>query len=360
MKEKDLLKSVSDRQMPDLEQIRQNILKEAEKQQKPKILKLKPTRLLAVAAILSLSIIGTIAAVANQNGGLFAQKPETTTAETTKATEPTTAKKKNTSSAVVKQKKSSKLTPAQLKEIKTKKYLKRLTDNGFEVTWLYDIGKIDGYHIVYAGNNNFSNYHCDYIMGEFTFSAKKQQSPYGLGLYACSEEHTYTLSDAYKNGIFENFSKVAEMIFNYEKKNLGIIVTHNNSLSNRFRDYMGGVNILTLARIQDSSGYELYFNITDKTEKPEETEKEIDGYTFYINEAQQNYELGLYVNSNNRLYTLEEALDNGILNMDEVFEAVHADSDVPFTFTLHKNEVEIETEDMANIADEETETAVDE
>lgn len=361
MKEKDLIKSATDAQMPDLEKIRQNILNQAPKKQKPKILTLKPTRLLAVAAILSLSIIGTIAAVANQNGGfLFTPKPEK------KATESTAVKQTAapvTKKAVTTKKKARLNTVSKKtnKKDKTKEYLKRLTDRGFQVTWLYDLGKIDDYHIFYAGNDSSSGYKCDFIMGDYTFSADKVQSPYGLGLYACSKKKAFTLADAYKNSIFDDFSSVVDLVEDYDEKDLGIEVEVENKISEKFRDYFDGTDIITLAKPKCSVNYEIYYNITDNAKKSDD-EKEIDGYTFYLDEAQTPYDLGLFVAQNNRLYTLEEALDSGILNMDEVFKAVHSDNTIPYEFALAENEKPVETQPETETTEAvtESETAVDE
>lgn len=354
MKEKDLIKSATDAQMPDLEKIRENILKQAPQKQKPKILTLKPTKLLAVAAVLSLSIIGTIAAVANQNGVFpFSPKPAETKAtkasssvrETTAHATKKAAKTKKKSNKKIVQKKKSK------KRNKTKEYLKRLTDRGFEVTWLYDLGKIDDYHIFYAGSDTFSGYDCNYIIGDYTFRADKVHSPYGLGLYACSKKKAFTLADAYKEDIFNDFSDAVDLIEDYEGTDLGIETEENNPISDKFRDYFDDADILTLAELSASDSYNLYYNLPENAQKIIR-EKEIDGYTFHLTETQAPYDLGLFVTSDNKIYTLEEALDSGILGIDEVISAVNSDNSIPFGFSAEEKKQE-ETEETTQ---QETET----
>lgn len=349
MKEKDLIKSATDKQMPDLEQIRQNILnqspqvqnqeQEQKQEQKPKILSLKPSKLIAVAAVAALAVIGTIAAVANQNGGFFAPKPEETTTESTVATE-STAPATRRKPVVKKNKAPVKRTVIKRqKENRINKYIKRLNKNGFNVTWLYDLGKIDGYHIVYAGNNNTSNYKCDYIMGSYTFHTKKQQSPYGLGLYACGEDKSVILSDAYEEGIYKDFSDVVDTITDFDEKDIGIEIQKDNPTSNMFIDYFGGKDILSIAKVKSTVNYELFFNIASSYNKSN-ADRTIDNYTFHLDGAQEPYELGLYVLADGKLQTLEEALDSEILNMDKVYKAVHAKSEIPYNFGLFINEDE--------------------
>lgn len=349
MKEKDLLKSVSDKNMPDLEKIRQNVLNQTPKKKKPLILSLKPSRLLAVAAIAALALIGTVAAVANQNGGLFAPVQEETTIETVKVTEPTTVKPtipEKKKSAPKKQKTVHKETHAE----RIQRYIKRLTNKGFNATWLYDLGKIDGYHIVYAGNNNKSYYKCDYVIGGYTFHSNKQQSPYGLGFYASNEEHSYTLAEAYEKGIFEDFSDVIEKIVDYDEKKIPVSVSQNNSTSNLFMNFFDGRDVFTLAEIKSAENYTLYFNIASSYKK-KSAEKTIDDYTFYIHKTQKPYDLGLFIVTDGKILTLEEALDDEILSMDEIYEAVHNDSDVPYNFGLFKDEEE-ETQETTTAAEE--------
>lgn len=344
MKEKDLIKSVTDKQMPDLEQIRQNVLngssQKTENKTKAKILKFKPSKLIAAAAIVSLAVIGSIAAVANQNGVFFFNQPEPENILTEAATEKEStapATEKPTSEKKVKTISRKTSTVSKKPKNNTDKYLKRLTKKGFKVTWLYDLGKIDGYHIVYAGNDSVSDYKCDYIMGEYAFRANKQQSPYGLGLYACGEKHSYILSDAYLKGIFKNFTEVVEAVEDYDKKNLGIETYESETTYNNFRDYFNGKDILRMAVLKSTEDYELYYNIaSDFTDSDEE--KTIDDYTFYIRKAQEPYNLGLYVVESGNIYTLEEALENEIIDMKKVYKAVHSDSDIPFNFGLFKND----------------------
>ncbi len=347
MKEKDLLKSVSDKNMPDLEKIRQNVLNQTPKKKKPIILSLKPSRLLAVAAIAALALIGTVAAVANQNGGLFAPVQEETTIETVKVTEPATskpAKPEIKQTAPQKQKTVHKETNAE----RIQRYIKRLTDKGFNATWLYDLGKIDGYHIVYAGNNNKSYYKCNYVIGEYTFHSNRQQSPYGLGFYASNEDHSYTLADAYEEGIFEDFSDVIEKIADYDERNIPVRISENDSNSNLFKNFFDGGDIFTLAEIKTAENYKLYFNIASSYKK-KSAEKTIDNYTFYIHKTQKPYDLGLFIVIDGKILTLEEALDDGIITMDEIYETIHNDSDVPYNFGLFRDEEEETQETTAAV-----------
>lgn len=355
MKEKDLLKSVADKQMPDLEQIRQNILNQSPQKQKPKILTIKPSKLIAVAAVVALATVGTIAALANPNGVFsILNKPEEKVTQPVTATQPATKptkaaepKKKTKSKSASKSKESQKA--------KNERYVKQLNKNGFDATWLYSLGKVDGYRIVYAGNNNTASYSCDYIMGNYTFHTEKQQSPYGLGLYVCDKKKSYTLSYAYENGLFDDFSDAVSVISDYDDNDLGIEVRINNATSALFTDYFKGRDILTIAKISAKDNYELYFNIasdyTDKSDK-----KVVDGYTFYLDKVQTPYDLGLYVLSGDKLYTLEEAVENEIVEMDDIFEAVHSDSNVPYNFGLFEEE---DDEDEEAIEETQEATAVD-
>lgn len=358
MKEKDLLKSAADLKMPDLEQIRQNVINSFEqpenqpenKDVKPKIVKLRPSRLIAVAAIVALAVIGTIAAVANQNGGLFAPAQEESTAsETTKpsTSAPKETKKVSKSSAV----KVHKPTAAELKKAKIEKYKNRLKDNGYSVTDLHDLGKVEGYHIVYAGDGSFTHYDCDYVIGDYTFSASKHQTPYGLGIYICGKKHSYTLADAYSKRILDNFSAAVEKIKNYTKLDLGIEITEKLANSENFRNYFGGKDIISLAKVKSSDEYELYFTIPENA-KHSSKGKIIGDYTFILNAEQEPYDLGLYVVSGDTISTLEDAVENGVIDMDTVNGAVHTKDSIPYTFTLSitdEDETEKETEEETEV-----------
>ncbi len=358
MKEKDLLKSVTDLQMPDLEQIRKNVIEsKGVIDEKPKIVKLKPTKMLAVAAVVALAVIGTVAAVAYQNGGFFAPRiVETTVPDTTQPvstvakTEDKTPKKTSEAS----------LTPAQKKAARIKEYKERLSATGFKVNWLYDLGKVEDYHIVYAGNGDTLRYDCDYVIGSYTFSTGVQQSPYGLGLYACGKNGSYKLSAAYKKGIFENFSAVAETVSAYSEKDLGITVTEKKASSESFRNYLGGKDIVSLAKIASNDSYELYFTVPHNAPKSSKA-KIIGDYTFFLTAEQDHYDLGLYVVSEGSISTLEEAVENGVITMDEAFAAINENGAVPYNFHVSKEEEEAteenthETDDNSN--EEETTVA---
>ncbi|MCH5304169.1 MAG: hypothetical protein J1E41_04840 [Ruminococcus sp.] len=349
MKENKLIKSATDRQMPDFEKIRENVLNQTSQKQKPKIIAFKPSRLISVAVILALAVIGTVVAVANHNGMLFAANPEeiiTAPVILTESTTPSTVKKPqktngNNSNASQKGNKIS----------ERKKNIKRLKKSGISVDWLYKLGKVEGYTICYAGNKNSSDYECDYIMGDYTFTAETQQYPYGLGIYVCSKKASYTLADAYKAGIFDNFSAVASIIEDYDKRDIGIEVLEKNPNSENFRDYFEGLDIITLAKL-NTDDYDLYFKIAS-TYTNTQYEKEFDDYTFYVNMVQKPYELGLYVVYDEKILTLEEALDEYGLDMEEVFDAVHEDSSIPYNWGLFKNE-KVETEPTTAPIEDET------
>ncbi len=322
MKEKDLLKSATDLQMPDLEQIRQNVLNSANKPQdvKPKIIKLKPSRLIAVAAIVALAVIGTIAAVANPNGILFPPATEATTTPT--ETQPlTSAPKQKKTSSKAESATAKKLSPSELRAKNAKKYKNRLNSSGFSVSSIFDLGKIEGYHIVYAGNGITSKYDCDHIIGDYTFRTHIQQNPYALGLYACGKEHSYTLADSYTKNIFEDFSAVVNIIKDHADLNLGLEIVEKDAVSESFRNYFGGKDILSLSKLSSNDNCELYYNVPESA-KQSSKGKIIEDYNFILNAEQEPYDLGLYVVSGGNIATLEDAVKNGTLGMDEAYDAM--------------------------------------
>ena len=344
--------------MPDLEQIRKNVIesKGVIKDEKPKIVKLKPTKMLAVAAVVALAVIGTVAAVAYQNGGFFAPKVVETTAPDTTLPVSSTAKAENNSS---KKSSSASLTPEEEKAARIKKYKERLSGTGFKVNWLYDLGKVEDYHIVYAGDGDTLRYDCDYVIGNYTFSTGVQQSPYGLGLYACGKNGSYKLSAAYRKGIFENFSAVAEVVSAYSEKDIGITVTEKKAISESFRNYLGGKDVVTLAKIASNDSYELYFTVPHNAPKSSKA-KIIGDYTFFLTAEQEHYDLGLYVVSGGSINTLEEAVENGVINMDEAFAAMNENGAVPYNFHVSGEEEEATEETTQEVDDEpeEEETTV--
>lgn len=358
MKEKDLLKSAADLQMPDLEQIRQNVLNSngQTKDVKPKIIKLKPSRLLAVAAIVALAVVGTIAAVANQNGGLFAPATEPTTAAAT--TQPTTSAQKAKKNTSAKTSKAKKLSESERQAALNKKFKNSLSSNGYSVTKLFDLGEIEDYHIVYAGNGITASYNCDYIIGSYTFRTGIQQNPYGLGLYACGKDKSYTLADSYTQGIFENFSDAVDLIKDHSMLNLGLEVIENNPNSESFRGYLNE-DIISLSKISEGDGYELYFTIPDHAPQSSKG-KIIDDYSFTLKAEQPHYDLGLFVVSGGTINTLEKAVDNGTVGMGSVYDAIIGNSSVPFSFKIYPPEEDDEEVEETTEAPAEEEEVTEE
>lgn len=337
MREDKLIKSATDRQMPDFDKIREDILNHTSQKQKPKIITLKPTKLISAAVIIAFAVTGTIVAVANQNGGLFSPKSEETITAPVAQTESTSPKVTHHSSNSDSKKPEQPKRQSEAQKIKNN--IKSLKESGVPVEWLYILGKAEGYNICYAGNKNSSDYSCDYIIGDYTFSAVSGQYPYGLGIYVCGKKESYTLSDAYEAGIFDNFSAVASLIGEYGERDIGIDVMDKNPTSENFRDYFGGQDILSMARLKSTDNYELYFNIPSSYSN-KQYEKTIDNYTFYVNMVQQPYEFGLYVVCDNKILTLDEALNSQIIDMQQVFDAVHGASDIPYNWSLFKSEEE--------------------
>ncbi len=342
--------------MPDLEAIRENCINQTEKP-KPKVYQFKPTKLLAVAAV-AVAAVTSVVAFAASNAGWFEPKATEPTIVETEAQIPTVpATEKNN-----KKGKADKADNAQTssssgadsaynqsdKKILTttgaERCIARMENAGYEPTWLKDLGKVEGYHLCYAGTDEASSYDCRYIIGGYTFDSSVQYHPYGLGLYVVGHEQTYTLEQAYSDGIV-NLSVFVDLIYSYDEEDLNFTVSENDETSENFLSYFGNPDAVTLADLGSADDYELFYRIPSAPSGITDSDIVLGDYTISVENAQEIYSPGLYVECNDTISTLSEAVENGIVkDMDDIAELIlgSPNDNISFCFSLNKTQAAAE------------------
>lgn len=338
MKENKLIKLATDKQLPDLEAIRNNCINQTKQDSKPKVLHIRPTKLLAVALI-SVVAVTSIVAFATQRPGIFAPAEAPTEIIETNAeilaTKPQAKKSAKSSSAEQKTESMAASSSAnnysvepeqkteEIKSTGAERCITRMENAGISVNWLKDLGKTEGYHLCYAGTDESAAYNCRYIIGNYTFESDVQHSPYGLGLFIVGHEETFTLAEAYENYIITDFDAVIRLIDEYEEEDLGFTVYENDGTSTLFREYFDFADSVVLADLGSADDYELFYRLTADSADVEPYDVTLDGYTLTINEPQNGYGPGLYIEYEDTVCTLEDAYEAGIIqDMDDIAELV--------------------------------------
>lgn len=327
MKENNLFKQVSDRQMPDLEAIRNACIEQKPQEKKGKIIRFGTTRIIAVAAICALLATGMIAVFANPGGMFFTKQPEVTVTETTKVakittpTKPTKSKKAETT--IAGNGSHSTIESDEVEEIteltEEERLIKYLKKSDIYVNKLSSLGEFGEFTICYATGITEETYSCDYIIGNYTFSCTTQCTPYGLGIYAVEEDQCFTLDEVYSQDVFEDFNELVQLIENSE---LEITVTRNDSDSEAIMDYFD-IDTVSVANVGELDGGRLLYR-TDDDYTGEFGTEFFGDYEFSYIDAQETYALGFYFIENGVVYTLSDAVEQGkITDIDRVVELVN-------------------------------------
>ena len=334
MKEKDFLRQVSDKQMPDLEKIRENIINN-EEINKPKVLQLKPSRLIAVAAVTAFVIIGTVVAVASGRNGFSFFSPKPTSVAT--ADEADYSKKTYTA----KQNKSKTKSKAAKKQTSPKeKTLKKLKESGVTFSWAEPLGKVGDYELVYAGTESRVPCECDYVIDDFTFKCSDMLAPNGLGLYIVGEDKSYTLTDARKNNIIPDITEVVKLIDSkYSEIDFNFTITGNSNFANWIKQRLDR-NAATLARLGTVDGFELYYNLRSDEGSGTATDT-LGDLKISTDRPKRDYALGIYAADSDRCADLGEAYSNGwITNLKTLEDLIRSNTKTSkrFTFEIIENE----------------------
>ena len=350
MKENQFLKTVTDRQMPDLEAIREKCINQTpQNQSKAKILTFKSSRFIAVAAVSALALTGMIAALA-MPGGLIFKQPENppVTATTDAPTEPATKEKiSHTLPAKEKPKSSSngensgKGDESDAPKTSTELCILRMQDAGYEIDELYDLGKAGDYNICLAKSGDGKDCSAEYIIGDYVFKTDTRYSPYGPALFAVGEEQVFTLEDAYRQRLFgDDFNDVVELVKNADETgDFSVTVDDNGAKQVHFREFYNNPDTLTLANLGTAGETEICYVITDMRYDGE-SEIKLGDYTFSMNGSQAINPHGLFVVYYDEVYTLDNALELGIVDdLDTVMEVVLSKADViDYNWSVSKDE----------------------
>lgn len=339
MNEKELIKSITDEKMPDLEKIRENCTTPPEKK---KVFKVKYTTI-AIAAALSLTmVLGMVAAFARDGGVFFSRR----TAETVNVTEHTleTDDPKEKKSKKDSQEDDKKADIKSVKEDeeksdkkdKTKKNINRLKKSDIDVSRLYNLGKAEGYHICLAWNGNKTACSYIYIIGDYTFRSTAFYSPYSLGLYAVGKEQSYPLDEAYRQGEITDMEQVAGLVNGFDKTDTGITASLNSEeavqLAQYFSDWEDVVTLADLGSVEDCP---LYYLVSGETGG--KAILTVGDYEFKVTGEKLPYPPGLYTLRDGSVYTLSEAYEQGfITDMDAVINLLQNQSSVEYNFVLAK------------------------
>ena len=341
MKESKFIKTVTDRQMPDLEAIRENCINQtAKKQSKARIISFGSSRFVAVAAVSALALVGMVAALAMPGGLIFpksSNKPVITMSDVPSPSE-TGEVLAETGTSVSAPHSSSSGSGADnggngdenKPTTSTERCILRMQNAGYVIDELYDLGKAGDYHVCLAKFGDSNACPCEYIIGDYVFRTDARYSPYGLALFAVGHEQTYTLSDAYSFGIFgDDFDDAVELVRNADKTgDFSVEVDDNGDKEVRFREIFDNPDALTLANLGTVGETEIFFTLPE-TLVDGDSEARIGDYILTLNGSQEVNPHGLFVVYYDEVYTLDEALELGIVDdLDAVMQVVLAKKDV--------------------------------
>ncbi|MBQ5399388.1 MAG: hypothetical protein IIU14_08165 [Ruminococcus sp.] len=353
MKEKDLFRQVSDIQMPDLEKIRENIISGAAEEKKPKIVALKPSRLIAVAAIVAFALVGTIAAVASAGGGFpffFNPQPATIAATSDEAAPKKIIAPKQTKPKKTKSK-TEKSVPKTKEEVKD-----NLRENGYDLSWVEPLGKVGDYTLAYGGTDLTESCECDYVIDNYTFSCTKQYKGYGLGLYLAGKGKSYYLTEARFYNIIPDIDEVIKLLDkNADKVSYHFTYTINEEFADWLRNRLNR-SVATYTKVGECEGFDVYYNLKSSA-KGKTAEDTIAGVKITTNQPKRDYKLGLYVSDGQRNATLKEAFDNGWLtDIEKIEELIKANPKSGAHFSFEKEESEEFEEETESETEPETES----
>lgn len=327
MKESKLIKQATDKNMPDLEKIRENIL--SGEASSPKLKVIRPKRLLAVAAVAALAIIGTVAAVANPGGVFFSPKPAvvatSTPDEATKAPEKkATEAEKATKASAQPQTKPTEAQPQNIAEdLKA-----RINENVDEVK---PLGKVGDYDICLAHGGTRGSGKEYLFIGDYAIRYSTQYEPYPLGIFCVSGDESYTLTEAYEEKVFDNFSEVMDILLDNEAK-LHLSITENENTSELLRDAVGE-QVFTARMLGKRGGAELWYKVSSfLTESNEEID--LGGYTLRLDGAQSGNASGLWVLKGDSALTLNDAVEQNMISAEDVVDILSSASSSGFNWKL--------------------------
>jgi hypothetical protein len=93
----------------------------------------------------------------------------------------------------------------------------------------------------------------------------------------------------------------------------------------------------SLVKLGDLGKYSLYYNITEYYQYMD-YKVTMGEYVFDCFAQQSPSDLGLYVVGNSNAYTLKDAYDQGLVNIDSAIALIQAGSDIHYNFTITKTE----------------------
>ncbi len=319
MKEKDLFKLVADRQLPDLEKIREACINQTPADGKVKKIGIKSTKFIAIAATLGALSLAMAVVFANPGGVFFPKEPAVTATEVTKAAVISGDKNADKNNSDLKDGDNGSGSGVNaLNSREKREYLENaFEDSDFTVTSFENLGEVDGYKICYAGNNLDYAYDCVYVIGGYAFSCETQRTPYGLGLYAVNDAGVYTLDEAYTDGELMDLEAVAELV---RKSDIEIEINECDPDEEAFRAFFER-DSFALASLGEIADGELFFRCDNPTASGV---MELKGYSFAEDDKPvKTY--GLYYISDHSIIALDSAEERGIVTeTDKALELIDA------------------------------------
>jgi len=177
-----------------------------------------------------------------------------------------------------------------------------------------NLGTVDGYTVCAGGR--LKGYNKTFKIGDYVLVIPKTYEVCTNGLWIADENGIYDLEQAYNDGRInsEQLDEICAVInshkdYTAERSD----ETVEAMLGDRFGEFD-----YTLFKVQGLTNCKVYYNLADST-PCDEYERKMGSYTLTLTSKQEPYDLGLYVCSDDGVYTLEEAWEKQLITADEMY-----------------------------------------
>lgn len=215
--------------------------------------------------------------------------------------------------------------------------LQAFINNGFNVSYAQKLGNLDDCELCRAGYEIYPDAIGNVIVGNYLFATRGLYGNDNTGLYIKKNDTVYTLTQAYKQGVItdEQMDVVSGIL---TQNNVFDVVPYKfdsdaeKSVQARYQS--GDVfSLIQICKIGDCC---VYSNICENEVGDYSTLK-LGDYVFTLYAQQTPYNLGIYVISNEKVYTLEEAYNAQLItDLSAIEDAIYEHGLINFNFRMEK------------------------
>lgn len=215
--------------------------------------------------------------------------------------------------------------------------LQSFIDNGFNVSYAQILGAVDDCELCRAGYEDSPDAIGNVIIGNYLFATRGLYGDDNTGLYIKKNDVIYTLSDAYKQGVItdEQLDVISNILI---QNDVFEIVAYKFDLDaeKAIQSHYQLSDTFSLLKICEIGDSYVYSNIGEN-EVGNYSTVELGDYIFTLHANQTPYNLGVYVISNEEVYTLDEAYNARLItDLSVIKDSMYEQSLINFNFSMEK------------------------